>query len=210
MHEEQEEKKVGKAAEPTGEELEFIYSRLERMSDSAILEEMQDTEFPLRTKRFIKRRRKEFSAAKRVLEIQIQKESDPITAKRKEEHFDRLADITAQLLANNLENVEETPSQKDPTDPFKYTIWDGGAGVGITHDLLVSGLRGNIERTQHQFSDWDFGYFLYHLAAEIPEIESRGFSSVVEEKPYKLIETLRVLVRRKTFKGTCPVCKDWQ
>lgn len=27
--------------------------------------------------------------------------------------------------------------------------------------------------------------------------------------PYKLINILRRLAARKTFKGTCPVCKDW-
>ena len=68
---------VGKKAEPTEEELEFIYSCLERLSDREVLEEMQDTEFPLRSLGFIKRRRREFRAAKRVLEDNLKTQIDP-------------------------------------------------------------------------------------------------------------------------------------
>ena len=62
----------GKQSEPTAEELEFIYSRIQRMSDKAILDEMQDADFPLRSVGFIKRRRREFNAAKRVLETDVE------------------------------------------------------------------------------------------------------------------------------------------
>ena len=57
--------KGGKKAEPTAEELEFIYSKIEeKLGDSEILEEMQSEEvFPLRSIGSIKRRRREYNAA---------------------------------------------------------------------------------------------------------------------------------------------------
>ena len=59
----------GKKAEPSAEELELIYGLIARgLSDTEILEEMQDTEFPMRTSGFIKRRRREYSAARKISE----------------------------------------------------------------------------------------------------------------------------------------------
>jgi len=54
-------KLVGKKAEPTAEELEFIYSRLGRLSDQEVLEELESAEWPKRSVGFIKRRRKELN-----------------------------------------------------------------------------------------------------------------------------------------------------
>jgi arsenate reductase-like glutaredoxin family protein len=58
---------VGKKAEPSTEELEFIYARVDKLSDEEILDEMQDEPFHLRSPGFIKRRRKEFTAAKTLI-----------------------------------------------------------------------------------------------------------------------------------------------
>ena len=48
-----------------------------------------------------------------------------------------------------------------------------------------------------------------HVEAENPDIASTGLKDFLEDKHFALIETLKLLVRRKTFKATCPVCKDW-
>jgi hypothetical protein len=42
------------------------------------------------------------------------------------------------------------------------------------------------------------------------ELKTKGFWDIVKEQPYELIEILITLTERKTFKGTCPVCRDWQ
>jgi hypothetical protein len=55
---------VGKKAEPSTEELEFIYARVDKLSDEEILDEMQVEPFPLQSPGFIKRRRKESTEAK--------------------------------------------------------------------------------------------------------------------------------------------------
>lgn len=89
----------GKKAEPSREELEFIYARL-HLSDSAILEEMQDADFTLRGPGFIKRRRKEFAAARAVLEELVKKEFDPVLAQRRKEHWAEIAEVAAALLSN--------------------------------------------------------------------------------------------------------------
>ncbi len=65
-----ENKQLGKPTEPSAEELHFIYSRLEHLSDPEILRETQDKRFPHRTGVFIRRCRKEYTAAKKVLQSQ--------------------------------------------------------------------------------------------------------------------------------------------
>jgi hypothetical protein len=53
--------------EPTAEELQFIYGRLEQLSDQQVLAAMKGTAFPRRSRGFIKRCRMEYAAARNVL-----------------------------------------------------------------------------------------------------------------------------------------------
>jgi hypothetical protein len=54
-------------SEPTSEELQFIYGRLEQLSDRQVLADMKGTGFPRRTPLFIQRCRREYAAARNVL-----------------------------------------------------------------------------------------------------------------------------------------------
>lgn len=54
-------------AEPTAEELQFIYSRLEQLSDQQVMAALKGTAFPQRSRVFIKRCRREYAAARNVL-----------------------------------------------------------------------------------------------------------------------------------------------
>jgi excisionase family DNA binding protein len=143
-----------------------------------------------------------------VAEKQIRKEVSLVTAKRIEQHFDHLADIAKGLLSGNLDNV--TAKSTKTGDIFEYTFWEGTVGQGIARKQLSEMLERNIESFYEQPNDtYDLDYFLYHLVAEYPEVQSKGFNNFAKKNPYELVEMLRLLVRRKTFKGTCPVCKDW-
>ena len=90
---------VGKKAEPSAEELEFIYARVDRLSDEEILEEMQSDDFPARSAGFIKRRRKEFAAAKTVIKAKGTAEEeeealkDPLIIEAKKKHFEDLCQL---------------------------------------------------------------------------------------------------------------------
>jgi len=212
---------VGKKAEPTIEELEFIYSQLARLSDQEVLEELEDTEFPPRSLGFLKRRRREFNAAKKVLQVQLAKEIDPLAAKRRQEHFTKLAGISTSLLANDLHRVIEggtytrANASGEPTEPrqVEYTLVSGsdGAPYKLTHEQLSNQLMANIELTVHGYTNLFFcSCFLPHLMSELSvDARTTDFWVMAREQPYQLIETLRLLAERKTFKGTCPVCKDW-
>jgi len=108
---------VGKKAEPTEEELEFIYSRMEKLSDQEVLEEMSDTEFPLRSLGFIKRRRREYRAAKRVLESSALRQTDPILFDAQKKHIEEIQELFERwyeimknqdaFLIAEIENMEQ-------------------------------------------------------------------------------------------------------
>jgi hypothetical protein len=204
---------VGKKAEPTVEELEFIYERLPKLSDQEVLEEMQDTEFPRRSLGFIKRRRREFNTAKRVLQLQLEKEVNPTIVKRREEHFIELADIVKSLLANGLESVSCPAWTANRSGEVKYLLPNANADSGydeLTKEQLTSHLNSNMATILKE-KDWFFRYcFIPHLKSELPgELKTKLFYQIIEEQPYELIEILRLLAARKTFKGTCPVCENW-
>ena len=42
------------------------------------------------------------------------------------------------------------------------------------------------------------------------EAEYGDFYELLRQSPGKLVNAIRVLAQRKTFKGTCPVCEEWQ
>jgi hypothetical protein len=214
------EKIVGKKAEPTAEELEFIYERLPRLSDQEVLEEMQDTEFPRRSPGFIKRRRREFNTARKILQTQLEREVNPTIMKRKEEHFAGLIDIAHCLLANDLDTVLErvaftrisSSGEEKATHQAEYALVSRTDGTAheLTSEQLSNHLDRNIEVAVQRYSDWFFcECFLPHLESELPaDLGTKGFGDIVKEQPYQLVETLRVLAARGIFRGTCPVCKD--
>jgi hypothetical protein len=125
-------------------------------------------------------------------------------------HNEQLLNITNMLLANSLGKVLEgyTSSGKHEyavTGSIYEDFYE------VTEEQLSTQLEQNIEYTIHDHTEWFFyECFVPHLAMEFSEeMKTKGFWGMVKEQPYKLIETLRVLAARKTFKGTCPVCKDW-
>ena len=71
-------------------------------------------------------------------------------------------------------------------------------------------LQKNIGKAYNVFAPMYFHKnFLPHLGAEMPIVNTKGIWDLIEEQPFELIKNLRILLERKTFKGTCPICKDW-
>lgn len=192
---------VGKKAEPTIEELEFIYSHLKKLSDEEVLEEMQDTEFPVRSKGFIKRRRREFNTAKKVLETDLKKELDPIIIKRKEQHNDELAKIANSFLEGDLARIPY-----DATD--KNQEYELDTGESLTRKELIARLSNNVFRACDKYKRYRVMDLLAaHLESEY--LSGNDLFAFIEARPVEFVNIIRTLAARKTFKGTCPVCKEW-
>lgn len=230
-----EKKKVGKAAEPSAEELEFIYSLLDKRSDSEILDEMQEKGFPLRSVGFIKRRRKEFNAAGRVLEEQLKREVDPIVTKLKEDHFAYMADIALALLTTThsyLDNFTGNPNSEGTVDEDVFYAdnaamslarrWELSQWLGRNLEIASGREPMTADELNRELSDgagewhefkvyppYDFQCLMDHIEAECPEVKSKGIERAVVENPYEVIEAVRRISRRKILNGKCPICQDW-
>jgi hypothetical protein len=195
-------KLVGEKAEPTQEELEFIYGCIGKMSDKEVLEEMQeDTRFPVRSTGFIKRRRKEFNAAKKVLEQELAKEIDPIRAKRRSGHFRQMAEVAEDILGymTDLKYVGE--------DEYEWVRLEPGP-VTVDRRELIQDLKTNIEKVRQKYRALDlFEHFLQHLEAEEPSCKE--LEQYIEAYPWELVKLLKLLVSKGEFKGKCPVCEGW-
>jgi hypothetical protein len=88
--------------------------------------------------------------------------------------------------------------------------WSRELDAVIPQEELGSVLEKNFSAACIRFSEDEVhGSFIPHVEAEFPEIVSDGFTDYLECKPLKLIETLKLLIRRKTFKGTCHIWIDW-
>jgi hypothetical protein len=45
---------------------------------------------------------------------------------------------------------------------------------------------------------------------EYEYLSGNGLFAFIEARPIEVINIIRTLAARRTFKGTCPMCKDWQ
>lgn len=130
------------------------------------------------------------------------------------DHHERLAEIANSLLDNGLDSVSSPGWTINRSSQVKYLIPNKNAASTydeITKEQLASHLNSNMA-TILKDRDWFFRHcFMLHMKSELPEeLKTELFFKVFEKQPYQLIEILRILAARKTFKGTCPVCKDWQ
>jgi len=130
-----------------------------------------------------------------------------IDSKRKEEHFDHLVGIVNLLLDNEVSKVFGNPSSSDEPEADDYTIISEETDFKkIPHGYLVERIENNIDYVCKTFSVFDFWECLFpHLMAET---KYNDFNQFYENHTIEFIDTLRILVRRKTFKGTCPVCEE--
>ena len=139
---------------------------------------------------------------------QNKKMFDPIIIEAKKKHIADMLAIAEELLANGLDIVRKHPSSGD-TDKYEYSTVIGDSMEVLSHEQLGDRLRVNIGLQWVHMNAEDIDCFLTHLKADYNDLESKDILTVVAHNPYELIETLRVLGRKRTFKGTCEVCKDW-
>ena len=196
---------MGKQPGPSSEELEFIFRCfLRNLPTREVLEEMEDTEFPHRNPRFINERRRHFDVVRKVLEGEIQTNVAPIITNQRREHFGQLTEI-AKMLIVGLEHIE-------PWEDGKDAIYVGPRELDavIPIEELSTVLDKNLNAACVRFSEYDvYHCFASHLEEEHTEIKSKGFKEYLAWYPLKSIQMLSLLIRRGTFKGTCPVCQDW-
>lgn len=127
------------------------------------------------------------------------------------EHNAKLAGVADRLLANDLKRVMKWVS---PAGDIEYHLFDESEThllERLTEDDLSGQLEENLLTVYRDYTEWFYkNCFLPHLFAEWSEdVKTKMSKALLYEQPYLLIETLRLLAERKTFKGTCPVCKDY-
>ena len=199
---------MSKNPKPTAEELRCVYDLILRgyddadiLAEYASLYENSNLMFPYRTdKRFVRERRKELAAAEEVLKEHVKKKIDPIAIKRKGEHFNHLAEIAGKIWPPNM-NI----APGDESSGYDYLVGEYNSAQEVTTEQLCSILTRNYEQAYDQYGLYDVECFETHLRFEVTDFESKELSTYT----YELVETLMLLAKRKTFKGTCPVCKDW-
>lgn len=203
-------KKTG-ATDPSKEEIEFIFECFAKnLTINATLDEMQDTGFPVRGRRFMANMLKEFNVAKKVLDTQLNREIAPIIVESKKKHFLHLAELANSLLEDGLDNVEINTNERSNINGKKYVIINDHSDEAVNTKYLYASLIANIDVTIRKYSKSEVDDLFSHLLAEYPEVDDGDTNTYIKDKPFELIEILHLLARRKTFKGTCPVCEEWQ
>ena len=182
--------KPGKGLEAFYQELEFIYKRIEKEPMSQIIDELIDGGFPVRSEGFIKRRKKEFTAAKKVIGMQTEGAFDTDDIERRKRHRVRLSDRAQELLMELQEFFPYT--NPDTLEDYVYA----------TDDFSFANLITDF-RSQNLFD---------HLKSEIPE-----FKNLKEWKELKinsiqssgLLDVLGRVAEQQQIKHKCDTCKDW-
>ena len=160
---------MSKNPKPTAEELRCIYGLILRgyedadiLAEYAELYENGNLMFPCRTdKRFVRERRKELAAAEAVLQGHVKKKVDPVISKRKEEYYNRSADIAQLLLGGGLDKVTDAEN----ADEYQIMHEDYVA-ENIAHDQLIDILESNVDVACQRYSQGEvFACLMSHVEA---------------------------------------------
>jgi hypothetical protein len=223
-------KLIGKQAEPSTEELVFIYTRVDRLSDKEILEEMQDEAFPLRGPGFIKRRRKEFAAAKTVMKNKgIAEEElikDPLIIEAKKKHFEELCEYIREwqkelgLTTDPAESWMQIflPQHHDIKDASYYEkigiYWKtDNSKIHVSFPIEFSALFQCLKLHLANEELWKNFTTLKQIIGDALEVVSRGEESRSYLKDastpiYAIRKELELAVARRVFPGKCPACPE--
>jgi len=126
-----------------------------------------------------------------------------------EEHFAQLTDIANLLLDGDIGKVLTIAAEVDSPERIYQVVKEDSGLTERTHSQLVGTIEGNIDYVCQCYSTWHmWDCFAAHLEAEYPE--SKDFHKYLNTQTSTLMNALRTLAARKTFKGTCPVCEEWQ
>jgi hypothetical protein len=185
--------RLGKRAEPSVEELEFIYEQLVKgKNPRQIMEEYEDTSFNLRGIEFLEKRSKEYRVARNIFIKYDAGAYDSYTAESKHRHQVRLLN-TAETLLSELKEYFPYASEDDCTigemaldsgqDEFFRFLYDN-----FLIDCLFSHAKPEIEELK-ELSHWH-------------ELEIKNITS-------SLIGKLARMVEKGEFKGKCEICHEW-
>lgn len=126
---------------------------------------------------------------------------DPISVKRKDEHFNHLAAIVSSMIPDKTTIIETIGSE------YVIKISDGKQ-IKVTKEQLANSVKVFLEDAAKRYGHTDvYEYLLPHLEAEIAETEGKELNTFIKENPLKFYETLRFLADKRIFKGECPICR---
>ena len=198
---------MNKKPESKFNELKFIFQEFLRgLSDKEIVEEIKKMELSSPTLLFIREKRKDFNAAESVLRSYLEQKIDPMITQKRMAHYEQLAKTAEILLEDDLRKLI---TAKDESSGENYNLLIAGYPESITHKQIIGRLEANVASACEKYGTWwVFDCFIAHVEAEYPE--GQDFYISMEADTIKLITMLMTLAHRKTFKGTCPVCEEWQ
>lgn len=125
---------------------------------------------------------------------------DPLVVKRREEHFNNLADILRFMIPEKTTVIEAV-------DPDYIVTGADGKQTKYTHEQLTISVGAFLKEAAKKYGDKDVNeYLLPHLEAEIAETEGKELNTFIKENPLKFYDTLRLLADKRIFKGKCPFC----
>jgi transcriptional regulator with XRE-family HTH domain len=141
------------------------------------------------------------------------------------DHFDRLAEIAAKLLASELDTVIRKKADLLPEHPtvgdayaLRYLIGKDENQREIRGRKISQMLMNNLNSVYDQYGASQLDSLACHLIADSPgsvidEMPDPRPGTIVFEdwavtNPFSLINTLRRFIHNKEVKGTCEICKD--
>jgi len=140
------------------------------------------------------------------------------------DHFNRLAEIAAELLASELDTVIRKKADLLPEHPtvgdayaLRYLIGKDEKQREIRGRKITQMLTNNLYSVYDQYGASQLDSLACHLMADSPdsvidEMPDPHPGTIVFEdwavtNPFSLINTLRRFIHNKEFKGTCEICK---
>ncbi|MFC1989977.1 hypothetical protein ACFLVW_05400 [Chloroflexota bacterium] len=198
---------MGNNPDPSWEELELIFNGfINELDESRILEKIKEKISLPRSRNFLRQRRLHFDVARKVFQVRIEKEVNPIAVEGQKRHFQMLANIASDLIPEGFEDLCCRNTEIGELE--LYVSRKGEPFCSVDESVMTEQMEKHFAEVCEKYGDFMFfNVFLTHLTAEYPEINPENWDDAIREKPYELIDHLRVLAKRGIFKGKCPICE---
>ena len=132
--------------------------------------------------------------------------TNPITLNSIKKHYRDLTTIAKKLLENELDLIMPMEISGESCwgierDKDKYEIFEAEWATKL--------LFYNLENIREQYRPLDMiERFDEHFKNDSPS--RKGLTDLMTHQPFELINLLKMLAQRGTFKGTCKICKGFK
>ncbi len=147
-----------------------------------------------------------YALLKDVITEQVKKQADPVITKRREQHYDLLAEIANSFLEGDLTRLRYDAIDDNAGENSEYEL---DTGESISRKEMIARLTDNVFQSCDKYETYRvMDWLAIHLESEY--LSGKHLFAFIEARPIEFIHIVRTLAAGRFFEGKCEVCEHWR